>query len=122
MTPSLSAVSAGPPLPTEEQTDEFNIEDYLLNRPETSFYIRVNGDSMDGRGIHDGDILVVDKSIEPHQGSVVVAQLDGSFTLKTYDCTTGHLRLVPANRAYSSVEASEDARLCGVATFLIHRL
>lgn len=122
MTSQLSAVSAGPSLPTEKQTDEFDVENYLLEHPKTSFYIQVNGDSMIGRGIQDGDILVVDKSAQPQHGSVVIAQVDGGFTLKSYDCADGRLRLVPANPAYSALESSEDASLCGVATFVIHKL
>lgn len=121
MTSPLTAVSAGPSLPAET-TEEFDVEGYLLKQPKTSFYILVNGDSMDGQGIHDGDILVVDKSVEPRHGSIVVAQVDGGFTIKTYDYSQGRLRLVPANPAHSALEPSEGGFVCGVATFLIHRL
>lgn len=120
---TLPAISAGNPLPVDQkQCEHFDVEGYLLARPKSSFYIQVNGDSMIGRGIHDGDILVVDKSLEPYHGCVVVAQVDGEFTIKAFESQLGHLRLVPANSAYSPLEPSEDCSLCGVATFVIHRL
>lgn len=119
----LPAISAGTPLPIDEQQCErFDVEAYLLQHPRTSLYVQVNGDSMIDRGIYDGDILVVDKTLQPRQGSVVVAQVDGDYTIKTYDSRAGRLRLVPANSACSSLEPSEGCLLCGVATFVIHRL
>lgn len=122
MRSSLTAIAAGPPLPADMEQEGFDVEQYLLEHRKASFYIQVNGDSMIERGINDGDILVVDKSVQPRHGSVVVAQVDGGFTIKTYDCAGGRLRLVPANPAYSALESSEDCFLCGVATFVIHRL
>lgn len=119
----LPAVSAGPPLPiSDTQCQHFDVEKYVLQHPRTSFYIEVNGDSLNDRGIHDGDILVIDKAIEPHQGSVVVAQHLGGYTIKVYDLRAGRLRLVPANPLNSALEPSEDTSLCGVATFVIRRL
>lgn len=118
----LPLISAGPPFPADLQYDEFDIERYLLQRPSNSFYIQVSGDSMIERGIADGDILVIDKSLPPRKGSIVVAQVDGGFTIKSYDPSNGRLHLVPANGAYLPVEPPEDSLLCGVATFLIKRL
>lgn len=119
----LPAVSAGSPLPIDQQPcDHFDVEGYLLERPRSSFYVQVNGDSMDGQGIYDGDILVIDRHAQPRHGSVVVAQVDGDYTIKSYDSKAGHLRLVPANPAYSPLEAFESCLLCGVAVFVIHRL
>ncbi|HEX7330356.1 MAG TPA: S24 family peptidase [Pyrinomonadaceae bacterium] len=122
MRSSLTAIAAGPPLPADTGQEGFDVESYLIEHRKASFYIQVNGDSMTGQGVNDGDILVVDKSIQPRHGSIVVAQVDGGFTIKTYDCAGGRLRLVPANPAYSALESSEDCSLCGVATFVIHRL
>lgn len=122
MKSSLTVASAGPPLPADMEQEGFDVETYLLEHRKASFYIQVNGDSMTGQGINDGDILVVDKSLQPRHGSVIVAQVDGGFTIKTYDCAGGRLRLVPANPAYSALEHFEDCSLCGVATFVIHRL
>lgn len=119
---NLPVVSAGSPLPSDEQYEHFDVERYLLQHARNSFYIQVSGDSMIEKGIFDGDILVIDKTLNPHQGSVVVAQIDGGFTIKTYDQRAGCLRLVPANPAHSPLEPSEGCSLCGVATFVIHRL
>lgn len=119
----LPAVSAGSPLPLDdEQCEHFDVERYLLQHPKSSLYVHVSGDSMIDRGIYDGDILVVDKTIEPFQGAVVVAQNNGGYTIKTYDLRSGRLRLVPANPAYSPLEPSEGCALCGVAVFVIHKL
>lgn len=120
---NLPAVSAGMPLPSEQEPCEhFNVEEYLLQHPKSSFYIQVSGDSMQGKGIFDGDILVVDKTLQPQQDSVVIVQIDGDFTIKSYDSRAGRLRLVPANPAYSALEPPEGCSLCGVATHVIHRL
>lgn len=119
----LPAISAGTPLPIDDlPCERFDVEAYLLPHPRNSLYVQVNGDSMIDRGIYDGDILVVDKSLQPRQGSVVVAQVNGDYTIKTYESRDGRLRLVPANAAYSPLEPSEGTLLCGVATFVIHRL
>lgn len=118
----LPAVSAASPLPVDEQREHFDVERYLLENPRSSFYIQVEGDSMQDRGIQDGDILVVDKTLQPRQGSVVVAKTDGLLTIKTYDTGAGRLCLVPANSAPLPPEPSEGSPLCGVATFVIHKL
>ena len=118
----LMTVSAGAVLPTDSQLDEFDIESYLLKHPRQSFYIVVDGSSMEGRGVSHGDILVIDKTLTPHDGSIIIARVGDGFTVKQYDTSLGRLRLVPANAAYSPIEPLEGSILCGVATFVIKRL
>lgn len=118
----MPAISAGSPMPVDDQCEHFDVEGYLLQHPRSSMYVQVNGDSMTELGIYDGDILVVDTSLSPWQGSVIIAQIEGAFTIKTYDMSTGRLRLVPANPAYSTLEPSDGTALCGVATHVIHKL
>lgn len=79
----LEAVHAG--LPTVVQDDasgEVSLDEMLVEHPDTTFILRVAGDSMMGAGIYDGDLLIVDKSLEPMDGDVVIAALDGEFTVK----------------------------------------
>lgn len=123
MTPTAlySSVSAGSPLPIDE-AEEFDLASYLIKNPHKTFYVRVSGDSMDGAGIHSGDLLIVDCSIEPSPSDIVVAQIDGGFTVKRYAHRNGHLSLVPANPNHKAISEGEDARVCGVATFVVHRL
>jgi DNA polymerase V len=120
--PLFSTVSAGNPSPTDEAGENFDVSTYLVRRPEDGFFVEVSGNSMIGRGINHGDILVVDKSREPVSGSVVVARLDDGYTVKTFKPGSGRLRLVPANPSYPTLEPSEDCALVGVATFVIHKL
>src|SRR3990172_5403277 len=116
----FSAVSAGIPLPADNYGEPFDVSGYLNKHPSKSFYVRVDGDSMINAGIFDGDILVVDKTLEPHDGSVVIARLHDGFTVKTYELKTERLRLVPANSHYLPLESSEDYTLVGAATYVIH--
>lgn len=122
MNPLFSTVSAGHPTPTDESGVNFDVSRYLVSRPADSFFVEVSGNSMIERGIHHGDILVVDRSRGPVSGSVVVARLGDGYTVKTFKPGSGRLRLVAANPSYLPMELAEDCDLIGVATFVIHRL
>lgn len=102
--------------PSPEENEDFNLAAHLIERPYDTFYVRVSGSSMIDAGIFDGDILIVDRSIKPKPTDVVVVQIGHSFTVKKFIGEHGHLRLVP-----SETRAGEF-RICGVATFAIHRL
>lgn len=85
--------------------------------------LRVQGDSMVGVGIQDGDLLIVDRSITPSHGSVVVAAVDGQFTVKTLEKTCGRLRLMPSNPDFKPIEFKDGQELevWGVVTSVIHQ-
>ena len=85
--------------------------------------MRASGDSMRDAGIHSGDILVVDRALEPTHGRVVIAALDGELTVKRLRHTGGRLFLVPENPDYAPLEVSPEAsfEIWGVVTFVIHR-
>lgn len=116
-----SSVCAGSPAPVDD-CQVFDLASHLFRHPEQTFCVRVSGQSMAECGIQDGDILIVDKSADPQPSDIVVAQVGDSFTVKQFTRENGRLRLVPANPAYKPIENDEDARICGVATFAIHRL
>ena len=79
----ITSINAGFPSPAEDHVDvSLNLNDYLVKHPSSTFYIYVKGDSMIGSGIYDGDLMVVDRSLDPKSNNVVVAVIDGEFTVK----------------------------------------
>jgi DNA polymerase V len=120
-----AAVAAGFPSPADDYIESrIDLNDVLIRHPSSTFFLRVSGDSMQGAGILDGDLLVVDRAIEPRAGRVVVAVLDGAFTLKYLNRHRGRWRLEAAHPDYPPLELSEgdDARIWGVAIHAIHSL
>ena len=118
-------VAAGFPSPAEDYVDVgIDLNDQLIRHPTSTFFLRVSGDSMTGAGIHDGDLLVVDRSLDPRPGRVVVAVLDGGFTLKRLMRHHGRLRLEAANPSYPplDLQSCNDVQIWGVAIHVIHPL
>ena len=118
-------VAAGFPSPAEDYVDVgIDLNDQLIRHPTSTFFLRVSGDSMTGAGIHDGDLLVVDRSLNPRPGRVVVAVLDGGFTLKRLVRHQGRLRLEAANPDFPPLELQTcgDVQIWGVAVHVIHPL
>lgn len=117
------SVKAGFPSPADDYVAEtVDLNDLLMPRKEASFLIRVSGDSMVGAGIHDGDTLVVDRSITATDGRVVVAAVDGQFTVKRLEKKQGRVRLLPENPNFSPIEFKDEQELqiWGVVTRVIH--
>lgn len=119
-------VKAGFPSPAQDyMTDSIDLNRELIRHPATTFYARADGDSMKDCGIDDGDLLVIDKSLDPLDGDIVVAYIDGEFTLKTvrFDEKENCIWLVPANEEYSSIKITEenDFLIWGVLTYNIKR-
>ena len=119
-------IRAGFPSPAQDYTTEaIDLNKELIRHPATTFYAKAVGDSMKDRGIDDGDLLVIDKSIEPEDGDIVVAYIDGEFTLKTVktDPQNECVWLVPANRNYPPIKVTEDNSflIWGVLTYNIKK-
>lgn len=119
-------IRAGFPSPAQDYMSEsIDLNRELVRHPATTFYARAVGDSMKGRGIDDGDLLVIDKSLEPHDGDIVVAFVDGEFTLKTVKLEPDGscLWLMPANDDYSPIKVTEGNNFIvwGVLTYNIKR-
>lgn len=118
-------VRAGFPSPADDYVaDTLDLNDHLMPRKEASFLLRAKGDSMVGAGIHDGDILIIDRSITPTDGRVVIATLDGQFTVKTLEKKRGRIRLLPANPEFPPIDIKDEQELqvWGVVTNVIHSL
>ncbi|WP_198661103.1 LexA family protein [Acidithiobacillus ferrivorans] len=121
----LSKVTAGLPAQVDDTVHDYvDLNDYCLPHPESSFLLRVSGQSMLGAGIHDGDLLVVDRSSKPKSGQVVIAALDGEFTVKRLARQGQAVQLVAENPEYPSIKVRPDQMfmIWGVVTFVVHRL
>ena len=113
------------PLPADDHTDQWlDLNDYLIHNPTQTFFVRVQGESMIEAGIFDGDMLIVDRSLKPRDGSVVLARLNGEFTVKRLKITGQQLILMPENKAYPPIEITPaiDFEVWGVVTNAIHSL
>ena len=120
-----NAVQCGFPSPADDFLDlDINLNDYLVKHKSATFCVKVNGSSMDGVGIHSGDVLIVDKAESVQNNSIVLAVIDNEFTVKSIKKNAGKLYLNPANDNYKPIEITEDMNfhIWGVVTFVIHAL
>ena len=118
------SVVAGFPSPAEQyQEPPLDLNELLVKRPAATFFVRVQGDSMVGEGIHDGDLLVVDRSLRPASGDIIIACVDGDFTVKTYRRDKDGVRLEPANPEFPVIRLRPGQELdyFGKVTACIHR-
>lgn len=121
----LGRLPAGFPSPADDYLEgKLDITKHLVKHPAATFYVRVSGDSMIGAGIHSGDLLVVDRSLEAKSGNVIVAALDGELTVKRLYRKNGLLRLLPENPQYQPIEiqTQQSFEIWGVVTNVIHSL
>jgi DNA polymerase V len=121
----VSAVTAGFPSPAEDSVDrKLDLHEHLVRHPASTFFVRASGDSMIHAGIHNGDLLVVDRSLEAVNGSIVVAAVEGEMTVKYLAKRNGRVLLVPANDGYPELDVTEQeaALVWGVVTYAIHRV
>ena len=120
-----SGVWAGFPSPADDHLDPpLDLNRELVRNPGATFFARVAGDSMQDDGIADGDLLVVDKSLEAYDGCVAVCFLDGEFTLKRLRMGQGKIVLMPANKRYKPIEIGQesDFSVWGVVTYAIKKV
>lgn len=104
-----SGVHAGFPSPADDFLEgSLDLNQLVIRHPEATFFARVEGDSMKDEGIAEGDILVVDKAVEPYDGCLAVSYIDGEFTLKRVRIEPDRIQLVPANPRYRTIEISPD--------------
>ena len=121
---SEERVAAGFPSPAEDYgTLGLDLNKDLIKNPASTFYARVSGLSMIDEGINDGDLLVIDKSIEPYNGCLAVCYIDGEFTLKRFQKHHDHGLLMPANKNFKPlrVTSDNDFVIWGVVTYIIKK-
>lgn len=121
----LSGVSAGFPSPADDYIDrDLDLNEHLITNPAATFFVRVAGDSMTGAGINNNDILIVDRSVAPVSGKIVIAVINGELTVKRLLKTETSCRLIAENSDYPDIEITGEMELeiWGVATSAIHEL
>ena len=120
-----NTVHAGFPSPADDFLEgSLDLNTLVIKHPEATFFARVEGDSMRDEGITQGDILVVDKAVEPYDGCLAVVYIDGEFTLKRVRINSKRVLLVPANPAYKTIEitAGQDFAVWGVVKWVVKHI
>jgi len=119
------SVSAGFPTPADDYMEcKLDLNEHLIKHPSATFFARASGDSMIDAGIHDGDLLVVDRSLNPASGKIVIAVMGGDLTVKRYITKDGKAYLYPENKKYKPIEisAESEVHVWGVVTNVIHKV
>jgi len=119
-----SRVQAGFPSPADDHLeDSLDLNKYLIHHEESTFFVRAQGDSMLGAGIYPGDILVVDKSLDAKNGKIVIAVVDGEFTVKRLKRCQNKITLKSENPNYKDIDIKKENELTiwGVVTSVIHK-
>ena len=120
--PHSGIVAAGfPTVAEEELSDLVSFDEYLVNNPDSTFILNVSGDSMIDAGIHDGDIVLIDRTQPVKNGDIVVASVDGEWTMKYYHKINGSVSLVPANKKYQKIHPKETLEIAGVVISVIRK-
>lgn len=117
-------IKAGFPSPAQDFMDiAIDLNKELVKHPSSTFYGRVKGDSMIDAGINSGDILVIDRSIEPGDGDMAVCYIDGEFTIKYIQIETDVIWLMPANEQYTPIKVTPDNNflIWGIVTYSIKK-
>ena len=121
----LSKVQAGFPSPADDYIDKkLSLDEYCINNSEATFFVYASGDSMTGAGIFPNDLLIVDRSLEPVHGKIVIAVLDGELTVKRLQISCGQVTLMPENKAHKPIIVPElsELNIWGVVTNVIHKM
>lgn len=125
VTLSETPVHAGFPSPADDHLEsKLDLNKALVKNPAATFFARVKGESMVGEGVDDGDILVIDKSVDPYENCLAVCYLEGEFTLKRVKVDGDNLLLIPANPKFKTIKVSRenDFYIWGIVRYLIKRV
>lgn len=118
----LGTVEAGFPSPAEEElTDTLSLDEFLIQNREATFLLKVSGDSMSGAGILPGDMVLVDKGQPPKSGDIVIAEVDGDWTMKYLRKTGESVTLIPANPKYQPIRPKKELKIAGVVTAVVRK-
>jgi len=120
--PLAGSIQAGFPSPEEEALcDIMSMDEYLITKPDASFLLKVSGDSMIGEGIMERDLVIVERGRAPKIGDVVIAEVDGEWTMKYFKKQNGKVYLEAANPKYPIIRPRTDLQLGGVVTAVIRK-
>src|SRR3990167_2384062 len=120
--PQSGIIKAGfPTVADEDITDLVSFDEYLVHHPEATFVLHVSGDSMIDAGIHEGDLVLVDRIQPVKTGDIVVANVDGEWTLKYYQKSGGNIVLMPANKKYPPIRPEQSLEIAGVVTAMVRK-
>ena len=119
----VSRIEAGFPSPADDYLEgALDLNEHLIRRPAATFFLRVLGDSMTAAGIHSGDLLIVDRSVHPDDGKIVIAVIDGELAVKRLYRRRGRIRLLAENPRYPPIDINDEQNLhiWGVVVHAIH--
>jgi SOS regulatory protein LexA len=118
----LGSIEAGFPSPAEEElVDTLSLDDLLIQNREATFLLKVSGDSMTGAGILPGDMVIIDKGRTPKSGDIVIAQVDGEWTMKFLRKRRDDVVLVAANPKYQPIRPKHELKIAGVVTAVVRK-
>lgn len=117
-------VKAGFPSPADDMHEKLDLVKMLVRHPASTFFFRISGTSMVDASLDEGDIIIVDKSLDPYDGCIAVCYIDGEFTVKRVAIDSVGVCLMPANPQYKPLRISEenDFTVWGIVTFVIKKL
>lgn len=117
-------VRAGFPSPADDYLEmELDLVEHIVHHPSATFYVKAKGDSMRDYGIYNGDLLVVDRSLEPRHGSIIIAAVDGELTVKRFELIGSRPYLVAGNPEYPPIPLTgRECHVWGVVTHNVHQL
>ena len=118
-------ISAGFPSPADDFKEvRISLDKELIKNKEATFYAKVSGDSMVDAGLDDGDLLVIDRSLNPENGKIAICFIDGEFTVKRIKKEKGKFYLKPENKKYKSIELKEENELIiwGIVEYVIKKV
>lgn len=120
-----SGIAAGFPSPADDFSEvRISLDEHLVKNKAATFYARVSGESMVDAGLDDGDLLVIDRSLEPQDNKIAVCFIDGEFTVKRLALKGEQLFLVPENKKYKPIEVAQENNLLiwGIVTYVIKKV
>lgn len=120
--PVLGLVEAGfPTSPDEELTDTMSIDEFLIDKKEATYILEVKGDSMIDEGIKEGDLVIVERKNDPKDGDIVIAEVDGGWTMKYYRKKGSQVYLEPANKKYKPIYPTYDLKIAAIVKGVIRK-
>ena len=120
--PMLGLVEAGFPTVAEETVlDTLSIDEYLINDKDKTYLLEVKGDSMIEAGIQEGDLVVAERTSNPKEGDIVIAEVDGGWTMKYFRKKGGQVYLEPANKHYKPIYPEYDIKIAAVVTGMVRK-